>query len=219
MYYRRPLNFRFVWNMQHAPRRRIYDAFVAALQPKPTDSVLDLGATSLPEPLENMFEVYYPHPEKITAAGVEDCAFLETRHPGLKFVRLEPGKPLPFADGQFDVAFSNGVIEHVGSRESQRFFLSELLRVSKRTFVATPNRWFPFELHTRLPLIHWLPPAVFRGLLLMLGIGFYAQEANLNLLTEDDLLSLLPESRRASARLDYNWTFGFRSNLLLSVSR
>jgi hypothetical protein len=24
-------------------------------------------------------------------------------------------------------------------------------------FVTTPNRWFPVELHTRLPLVHWLP--------------------------------------------------------------
>ena len=24
-------------------------------------------------------------------------------------------------------------------------------------FLTTPNRWFPIELHTRLPLVHWLP--------------------------------------------------------------
>ena len=24
-------------------------------------------------------------------------------------------------------------------------------------FVTTPNRWFPIEVHTRLPLVHWLP--------------------------------------------------------------
>ena len=24
-------------------------------------------------------------------------------------------------------------------------------------FLTTPNRWFPVEVHTRLPLVHWLP--------------------------------------------------------------
>ena len=23
--------------------------------------------------------------------------------------------------------------------------------------MTTPNRWFPVEVHTRLPLVHWLP--------------------------------------------------------------
>jgi hypothetical protein len=31
--------------------------------------------------------------------------------------------------------------------------------------VTTPNRWFPLEVHTLLPLVHWLPPAA-RGRLL-----------------------------------------------------
>ena len=35
--------------------------------------------------------------------------------------------------------------------------MSEALRVARRAFVTTPNRWFPVEVHTRLPLVHWLP--------------------------------------------------------------
>ena len=29
--------------------------------------------------------------------------------------------------------------------------------MAKAGFVTTPNRWFPIESHTRLPLVHWLP--------------------------------------------------------------
>ena len=49
------------------------------------------------------------------------------------------------------------MIEHVGGEERQRAFVSEALRVARRVFVTTPNRWFPLEVHTRLPLVHWLP--------------------------------------------------------------
>ena len=55
--------------------------------------------------------------------------------------------------------FSNAVIEHVGGRAEQRRFVDESLRVAPRAFVTTPNRWFPVEVHTRLPLVHWLPDA------------------------------------------------------------
>ena len=216
-YYQRPLNFRFIWNLAHAPRRRMYERFVSALKPQAPERVLDLGAANLPEPLENMFELYYPHADKITAAGVEDCSFLEKRHPGLKFVKTEPGKPLPWPDGHFELGFSNGVIEHVGSRAQQKLFLSEFLRVTKRAFLATPNRWFPLEMHTRLPFVHWLPAPIFRGLLEAIGLSFYADEKNLNLLTAGELLALVPEKNRAKARLEHNTAFGFPSNLMLIV--
>jgi hypothetical protein len=32
-------------------------------------------------------------------------------------------------------------------------------------FVTTPNRWFPLEVHTLLPFVHWLPPGPRRRLL------------------------------------------------------
>ena len=28
---------------------------------------------------------------------------------------------------------------------------------SGSVFVTTPNRWFPLEVHTLLPFVHWLP--------------------------------------------------------------
>jgi SAM-dependent methyltransferase len=64
---------------------------------------------------------------------------------------------LPFPDDSFDVCFSNAVLEHVGDEDRQRAFVAEAVRVSRRVFLTTPNRWFPVELHTRLPLVHWLP--------------------------------------------------------------
>ncbi|MEZ5099656.1 MAG: methyltransferase domain-containing protein [Thermoleophilia bacterium] len=65
----------------------------------------------------------------------------------------------PFADGAFDLYVSNAVVEHVGAEAAQRRFVHEAVRVAGSVFLTTPNRWFPLEVHTRLPLVHWLPPA------------------------------------------------------------
>jgi SAM-dependent methyltransferase len=217
-YYQRPFNFASVWKLQHAPRRKLFAHFMELVRPQEGDRVLDLGTTALPAPEENFFELYYPHKHRIVAAGTEDCAFLESVYPGLRFERVTRG-PLPFEDDAFDVGFSNAVIEHVGSREEQAFFLRELVRVSRRSFLATPNRWFPFELHTRLPLIHWLPAPVFRALLRRLGFEFYAREENLNLLTGAELRGLLPPGSYASVTLRHNRFWGFASNLMLVVEK
>ncbi len=57
--------------------------------------------------------------------------------------------------------WSNAVLEHVGTRDDQLLFLREVRRVGRRVFLTTPNRHFPVEVHTRTPLLHWLPKPVF----------------------------------------------------------
>ena len=64
---------------------------------------------------------------------------------------------LPFRDKAFDLLMSVAVIEHVGSREKQRALLYEMCRVGKAFCVWTPNRWYPLEFHSLIPLLHWLP--------------------------------------------------------------
>lgn len=55
------------------------------------------------------------------------------------------------------------MIEHVGSREAQKAFVAELARVAKVVFLTAPNRWFPVEHHTGLPLAHYHPATFAAG--------------------------------------------------------
>lgn len=65
-----------------------------------------------------------------------------------------------FKDGQFDLAFSNSVIEHVGGLREQRRMAEECQRVAASYFVQTPNRYFPLEPHFLFPGFQFLPQAL-----------------------------------------------------------
>jgi 2-polyprenyl-3-methyl-5-hydroxy-6-metoxy-1,4-benzoquinol methylase len=52
-----------------------------------------------------------------------------------------------FRNGQFDVVYSNSVIEHVGGIEDMRKMAREIHRVGKWYFIQTPNLYFPIEPH------------------------------------------------------------------------
>ena len=66
-------------------------------------------------------------------------------------------RKMDFSDGSFDIAFSNSVIEHVGTYEDQQQFANEVRRVGKRYFVQTPYRWFFIEPHFVTVFVHFLP--------------------------------------------------------------
>lgn len=174
-------------------RRAMFELFMRELDVRPSSTVIDVGVTP-DRQLEdsNAFEKFYPWTNRITATSFEDAAALETEFPGLSFVRTD-GVRLPFEDDEFDIAYSSAVLEHVGGQDAQRGYIRELVRVSRQFFLAVPNRWFPLELHTFLPVLHWLPKPVHRRILAALGRDFWAREENLNLMGARALVGLFPD--------------------------
>lgn len=199
-------------------RRVMFQRFLDLTGVRPDQTVLDVGATSDDElEASNYLEAWYPYKDHITACGVDDASFLERKYPGLRCVQAD-GRALPFGDQDFDVVHSSAVLEHVGSREQQATFISELVRVARHaTFLTTPNRWFPVEFHSALPLAHWLPPAAFRAILRALGHDQLAREENLNLLSARDLRQLCRELGLHCVDVRTVRLFGWPSNLLLTV--
>jgi SAM-dependent methyltransferase len=141
-------------------RERKLQLFLDLLQPGPETTVVDVGVTDAPfgaGSTDNFFEARYPWPAQITGVGHTELDRFAAAFPAVRAVRAD-GRDLPFADAEFDLGFSNAVVEHVaGGRDGQRRFVHELCRVSNRVFVTTPNRLFPLEVHTLLPFVHWLP--------------------------------------------------------------
>ncbi|MDR2115347.1 MAG: class I SAM-dependent methyltransferase [Planctomycetaceae bacterium] len=159
------------------------------------EQVLDVGVTTERERKEtNIFEELYPFKNQVTALSPQDASWLEEDWQGMKYVHGN-GCEMPFDDNQFDLVVSFAVIEHVGSQENQKRFLAECFRVAKKyVFIATPNRGYPIEFHTVLPLIHWLPKSIHRKILKHFRrYEFFAEESNLNLLSRNSLAQLCQE--------------------------
>src|SRR3954453_11306283 len=90
--------------------------------------------------------------------GVDRAARPE--YPG-PFVQADVLAGLPFADGEFDLAYCSSVIEHVAPADPAPF-PAEVRRVARTVFVQTPAWSFPIEPHALLPFAHWLPGALRR---------------------------------------------------------
>ena len=176
-------------------RRHKLRLFLEFMQPDETTSVIDVGVTDSgfggdagAPPAENFFEAMYPWPHRITAVGLGHLPRFTAAFPQVRAVTAD-GRDLPFADREFDIGFSNAVVEHVGDRSSQERFVQELCRVAERVFVTTPNRWFPIEVHSLLPAVHWLPPDTRERVFDRLG---KSQAEGLRLLGPREFRSLFP---------------------------
>ncbi len=178
--------------------------------------MLDVGVTSDQSyNHSNYLEAWYPYKSQITAVGTDDAVFLESLYPGLKFIKAD-GRKLPLESASYDVVHSSAVLEHVGNEEKQIQFLSEMWRVARKSiFITTPNRWFPIEFHTVLPLVHWLPPQIYRNILLRMGKDFFADESNLNLLSPRSLAQAARKAGIQKFQIATASLLGWPTNLLL----
>lgn len=201
-------------------RTRMFAAFMREFAPTRLDTILDVGVTSDQSyASSNYFEALYPHKAQITAAGLDDAGFLEQLYPGMRFVHAD-ALGLPFADGSFDLVHASAVLEHVGSIENQARMVAECLRVARRgVCLTTPNRWFPIEFHTQLPLVHWLPKAWCRAVFRHAGYAFFADEAKLNLMTAAELDRIARRCRGIRHRFEPVRLLGWPSNIVLMAHK
>jgi hypothetical protein len=122
--------------------------FAEAFRPTAETTVLDVGGTPYNwEQIGARFPITLLNTEPLAVDGL-----------GAHYTLVQgSGTQLDFADRSFDIAFSNSVIEHVGSLDAQRAFAEELRRVGRQVWVQTPARSFFFEPHLLAPFIHFLP--------------------------------------------------------------
>lgn len=206
-------------------RRARGELFRQLLAPTEDDAILDLGSEE-----GDHIALLVPFRGNVTIADIDAAALERGRaRYGFQLALLDEGGRLPFPDGHFDIVFCSSVIEHVtvakekldevrsrrafaaASWEHQRRFAAEIRRVAKRYFVQTPNKWYPIESHTWLPVPIVLLP---RPLQLRL-VGWLNRwwikptQVDWNLLTGADMAALFPDATIVSER-----TLGLRKSLI-----
>lgn len=132
-------------------RKRRMKLFYEALRITSRTKILDVGGApwvwmiaaehGLPQPQITILNIYPEHRQL---------------PPNMRWV-VGNGCELPFADLEFDVVFSNSVIEHLGNHDAQVAFAREIERVGREYWVQTPDPRFFIEPHYLTPFIHWLP--------------------------------------------------------------
>lgn len=140
-------------------RTRKLELFNRLMNPTKEKKILDIGAEinptneDVPQFIDN-----YPWVNNVSAINLssEHISLIKQYYPEVN-ARVGDACALPWENKHFDIVYSNAVIEHLGSFEKQKKMAAEVMRVGKSWFVTTPNRWYPFEFHMRLPFVTWLP--------------------------------------------------------------
>lgn len=147
-------------------RRKRTQRFLQMIEafPEPV-RVLDVGGT-----VQFWQAFQLPKVCHITVLNIhlEDCG----GQPGFTSVAGDARNMETFADGQFDLCFSNSVIEHVGTLHDQVNMGREIRRVARAYFVQTPNRYFPLEPHFLVPFWQFLPLPLRTAMLRRLNLGW-----------------------------------------------
>jgi 2-polyprenyl-3-methyl-5-hydroxy-6-metoxy-1,4-benzoquinol methylase len=183
-------------------------------------SIIDIGTTPSVNEYQNIILSKIKNNKNVTCLSNLDCEILYKKYPNIKKIILGDGRKNNLPDNSFDIVHSNATIEHVGSKKNQLKFIKECIRISKKyTFIQTPNRFYPIDFHTILPLIHWLPKNIHRKILQILGLNFYSLEKNLNLLSEQDLKRLCKELNISNFKIIKYKLFFMTSNLILLIKK
>lgn len=134
-----------------------------------------------------------------------NVSMINVSHTNIRSV-IGDARTMPqFEDKEFDIVFSNSVIEHVGDYGQQRQMADEIRRIGKRYFVQTPNRYFPIEPHFLFPFFQFLPLLMKVFLLTHFNLRWFkkttdkdkAEEVakSITLLSRREFMSLFPDAK------------------------
>jgi hypothetical protein len=136
-------------NRMRTQRFQLFERLAAPL-PRPL-RIIDIGGTN--EFWEQRGWSGRPDVEIVTV----NLEAEERRHENIHPTQGDATDLADHADGSFDIAFSNSVIEHLFTLEAQAAMAAEVRRVARAYWVQTPNFWFPIDPHFHVPAWQWLP--------------------------------------------------------------
>jgi hypothetical protein len=196
----RVVNHRSEYSLAHKFRQKRFDFFLNCISClSPPITILDVGGE----------QVFW---ERMGMAGDEDYQITllnilpqATSCSNLDVMIGDAVDMTCFSDHEFDLVFSNSVIEHLGKFELQQRMAFEVRRVGKCYFIQTPNRFFPLEPHFLVPFFQYYPIWLQVALIERFNLGWYPRIQDPHaarrlieshrLMNEKELLELFPDGQ------------------------
>lgn len=200
-------------------RYKINKIFLKEINFTKNQKLLDVGTTPVFDGINNYLLHNFKNRKNITSLSNLDCTSLKKFFVNINFVKGDARK-MNFRDNYFDIVYSSAVLEHVGSHNNQIKFIKECYRVSKKKlFITTPNKYYPIEFHTKIPLLHFLPSKIYRNILKFLGLEFFSEEKNLNLLSIQNLKDICFKLNIKNYKIIRHKFLFMTSNLILIIKK
>jgi SAM-dependent methyltransferase len=173
--------------------------------------ILDLGSETGSN-IHSVLQGTLVKPDNIYIADIDpEQIQVGTKQYGYVPVLIGESGTLPFEDHFFDIVYCSSVIEHAtipkdqvwalsSGREfqtraiaRQRQFADEIQRLAHQYFVQTPYKHFPFESHSWLPFVSWIPRRMLVPLLRITNTFWVKKTApDWHLLGKSDFADMFP---------------------------
>jgi hypothetical protein len=134
-------------------RSRRWEWFSAAFPGVESMSVIDLGGTA-ESWLRAPVRPASVHVVNLEPETVDVCPWIRADQADACNL------PVHIRKGDYDIVFSNSVIEHVGGYAQRMRFADAVHELAERHWVQTPYRYFPVEPHWLFPGFQFLPLTV-----------------------------------------------------------
>jgi cyclopropane fatty-acyl-phospholipid synthase-like methyltransferase len=164
--YRRPI----VQRILIGRRRNRARFLLSKVRRRPGMLVLDVGCGTDGNSLESEL------PADCTIIGIDllDSTEVHIHHSRFQYFKQDARDLRRFADKQFDLAVSVGMMEHVCDRTVLQQIASEMERVAQQYVVVVPWKYAWIEPHFKLPFFQLLPYWLQRELTKLLNLQNYA---------------------------------------------
>jgi len=153
--------------------------------------------------------------KNIFVADFDKTALDKAKNNGLNVVLLDESGRIPCTKNDYDIIFSNSVIEHVTvdkddmynyktnrefrkiAWERQQLFATQIREKSDKYYVQTPYKYFLIESHSWLPVFIVMMPRRWQIAIIRAFNKFWPKQTSpdWNLLTFKEMKQLFPEAR------------------------
>ena len=137
---------------------------------------------------------------KIEIMNIEDQNTESLKN--ISFIKKDVRDLGDIKDSEYDLVYSNSMIEHLNEFEEQRKLANEIMRIGKNYFIQTPNYYFPVEPHFLLPFFQFLSDDMKTKLVSNFNLGWFEKQTDIvkarelaisvRLLTEKELKEIFP---------------------------